>query len=101
MTPSSTPARTASRCSRAASLRCGAWPSAVAATALPRIRFYDLGTLMRRTCWRLYPKVASERLGHSKVGITLDLYSHILPGMQEDAAAKVDAALLAAINRRP
>jgi integrase len=49
----------------------------------------------------VYPKVASERLGHSKVGITLDLYSHILPGMQEDAAAKVDAALLAAINRRP
>jgi integrase len=41
-------------------------------------------------------KVASERLGHSRVGITLDLYSHVLPGMQEDAAAKVDAALKAA-----
>jgi site-specific recombinase XerC len=43
-------------------------------------------------------KVASERLGHSNVGITLDLCSHVLPGMQEAAAAKVDAALRAARN---
>jgi hypothetical protein len=34
----------------------------------------------------------------SKVGITLDLYSHVLPGMQEDAAAKVDSALRAAMT---
>jgi hypothetical protein len=50
---------------------------------------------------RIHPKVASERLGHSKVGITLDLYSPVLPGMQEDAAERVDEALAAAINRRP
>jgi integrase len=47
----------------------------------------------------IHPKVASERLGHSKVGITLDLYSHVLPGMQEDAAAKMDLALKAAQKR--
>ena len=41
----------------------------------------------------VHPKVANERLGHSKVGITLDLYSHVMPGMQEDAVALVDAAL--------
>ena len=41
----------------------------------------------------IHPKIASERLGHSKVGITLDLYSHVMPGMQEDAAARVDDAL--------
>jgi hypothetical protein len=35
----------------------------------------------------------------SAIGITLDLYSHVMPGMQEDAAAKVDAALIAA--RKP
>jgi len=45
--------------------------------------------------------VASERLGHSKVGITLDLYSHVLPGMQADAVARVDEALRAVINSRP
>ena len=50
----------------------------------------------------IHPKVASERLGHSKVGIiTFDLYSHVLPGMQEYAAERVDEALAAAINRRP
>jgi hypothetical protein len=35
------------------------------------------------------------------VGITLDLYSHVLPGMQEDAVAKVDAAMQAARNKQP
>jgi integrase len=46
----------------------------------------------------VHPKVAQERRGHSSVGITLDLYSRVLPGMQEDAAAKVDAAIRAAID---
>jgi hypothetical protein len=32
-------------------------------------------------------------LGHSKIGITLDLYSQVLPGMEADAAERVDAAL--------
>jgi hypothetical protein len=43
--------------------------------------------------------MASERLGHSKVGITLDLYSHVLPGMQEEAASRVDAALQGALQK--
>ena len=37
-------------------------------------------------------------LGHSSIGITMDLYSHILPGMQEEAAERVDNALRAALN---
>lgn len=37
-------------------------------------------------------KVISVRLGHSKVGFTLDQYVHLLPGMQEDAATKIEAA---------
>ena len=58
-----------------------------------------------RTCntppsLRRSPKVASERLGHSKVGITLDLYSHVLPGMQAEAAARVDHAMRAALQKR-
>ena len=39
------------------------------------------------------PKVVSERLGHATVAFTLDTYSHVMPGMQEDAAAKVAALL--------
>ena len=41
------------------------------------------------------PKLISERLGHSKVGFTLDVYSHLLPGMQEEAAHLIDAGLRA------
>lgn len=59
---------------------------------LPKIRFHDL----RHTHATLLllagenPKVVSERLGHSKVSITLDIYSHVLPSMQRQAAAKLD-----------
>jgi len=38
-------------------------------------------------------KVVSEMLGHASVGITLDLYSHVLPDMQRDAAAAMDRLL--------
>jgi integrase len=48
----------------------------------------------------VHPKIAQERLGHSSVGITLDLYSHLLPGMQAEAVSKVDAALRAALDRK-
>ena len=37
-----------------------------------------------------YTKVVSERLGHANIGITLDIYSHVLPGMQEAAAERFD-----------
>jgi integrase len=45
------------------------------------------------------PKVVSERLGHSTVAFTLDVYSHVLPGMQDDAARRIDAALRLAIGK--
>jgi integrase len=70
--------------------------------SLPRIRFHDLrhAHATHMLSCGVHPKVASERLGHSKVGITLDLYSHVLPGMQEDAVARVDRDLEDVINRR-
>ncbi|MGA8649166.1 MAG: tyrosine-type recombinase/integrase [Xanthobacteraceae bacterium] len=70
--------------------------------ALPRIRFHDLrhAHATHLLASGVHPKVASERLGHSKVGITLDLYSHVLPNMQADAAAMVDGALKAVLNKR-
>jgi integrase len=79
------------------------WERKLSKTALPRIRFHDLrhAHATHLLSSGVHPKVASERLGHSKIGITLDLYSHVLPGMQEDAVARVDDALRAAINKRP
>lgn len=41
----------------------------------------------------VHPKIASERAGHASVAITMDIYSHVLPNMQRDAAAKVDEYL--------
>ena len=41
----------------------------------------------------VHPKVASGRAGHSRVGFTLDRYSHCIPSLQEDAAARIDAGL--------
>ena len=78
------------------------WVIECAKIGLPRIRFHD----MRHThathllASGVHPKVASERLGHSKVGLTLDTYSHVLPNMQADAAALVDDALQAALQSR-
>ena len=45
----------------------------------------------------VHPKVVSERLGHSNIAITMDTYSHVLPGLQEEAVLALDA--LVAIKR--
>jgi len=41
--------------------------------------------------------VVSERRGHATVSITLDTYSHVMPGMQEEAAERIDAGLRRAL----
>lgn len=79
------------------------WMRIIQKTALPRIRFHDLRHThaSQMLAAGVHPKIASERLGHSTVGITLDLYSHVMPGMQADAAEQVDAAIRRAITARP
>jgi integrase len=68
------------------------WYSFLKRSGLPHVRFHDLrhahATLLLLS--RVHPKVVSERLGHASVGITLDLYSHVLPSMQSEAAAAID-----------
>ena len=39
------------------------------------------------------PKVVSERLGHASVATTMDIYSHVLPDMQDQAALAIDLKL--------
>jgi integrase len=62
---------------------------------LPRIRFHDL----RHTAATLllgqgtHPKVVADLLGHTRIGTTLDLYSHVTPTMQQQAAEAMDAVL--------
>lgn len=76
------------------------WMRLIQKTALPRIRFHDLRHThaSQMLAAGVHPKVASERLGHSTIGITLDLYSHVMPGMQADAAEQVDAAIRQAVK---
>jgi integrase len=58
-------------------------------------RFHDL----RHTCATLlltkgaHPKVVSEMLGHSSISLTLDVYSHVIPGMGDVAALAMEDAL--------
>ena len=62
------------------------------------VRFHDLRHTHASQLLRhgVPVRVVSERLGHATASITLDVYAHILPGQQEEAAAKIDAALGAA-----
>jgi integrase len=59
---------------------------------LKGVRLHDLrhthASLMLKA--GIHAKVVSERLGHANIGITLDTYSHLLPGLQEDAAERFD-----------
>jgi integrase len=59
---------------------------------LPVIRFHDLrhthATMLIQQ--NINPKVIQERLGHARIGITLDIYSHVLPSMQQEVATKLD-----------
>jgi integrase len=47
---------------------------------------------------QVHPKIASERLGHSSIAVTMDTYSHAILGLQEDAAQRIDAALRVALS---
>jgi len=44
------------------------------------------------------PKVISEALGHASVAFTMDVYSHIIEGMQSEAMALLDEVLPVAVN---
>jgi integrase len=46
----------------------------------------------------VHPKIVSERLGHAKISITLDTYSHVIPAMETDAADRI-AALIPRLRR--
>ena len=53
------------------------------------LRHSDFTNLLRED---VYPKIASDRGGHASVAITMDIYSHAVPGLQEDAALRIDGA---------
>ncbi len=75
-----------------------AFSQRVRAAALPMIRFHDL----RHTAASLSlaagipPKVVSERLGHATVAFTMDVYTKVLPQLDQDAAERLSAIVFGA-----
>ncbi len=65
------------------------------AARLPRSRFHDL----RHSCASLLlaegvsPRVVMETLGHSRISVTMDTYTHVMPALMRDAANANDRSL--------
>jgi hypothetical protein len=82
--------------------RRGPWTAAWAlgcasrAAELPRIRLHDVrhGYATAALAAGVPPKVISQRLGHATIAITMDTYSHVIPGLDEQAAETVARLIL-------
>ena len=67
----------------------------LADAGLPRQRFHDL----RHACASLLlmqgvaPRVVMETLGHSQISLTMNTYTHVVPGLTRDAANRMDGVL--------
>ena len=66
----------------------------VSKAEVPRVRFHDLrhSHATQLLSSGVHPKIVQERLGHSTITTTMDLYSHVSETMQGDAAARLDQA---------
>jgi integrase len=69
-----------------------AWNTQAKKAGVPVIRLHDArhthASLMLKA--GIHPKIVQERLGHSSIQMTLDIYSHVAPGIQQAAAASFD-----------
>lgn len=78
-----------------------AWTKTVKRAGLKHFRLHDgrhthASILLKQN---VHPKVVQERLGHASISTTLDLYSHVVPGLQEAAARRFDEALSPEYNK--
>ncbi len=69
---------------------------------LPDIRFHDLrhsvATLL--FAMNVHPKIAQELLGHSNISMTMDIYSHVMPGMQQGAIRQLNDMLIEGSDKK-
>jgi integrase len=72
-----------------------AFENIVRRAGLPTIRLHDLrhSAASLALAAGIHPKVVSERLGHANIQITLDTYSHVVAGLQDDAADRMAALI--------
>jgi integrase len=71
------------------------WNPIRVAAKVPAAKFHNLrhasASLLLRS--GIHPKIVQERLGHESIVLTLDTYSHLMEGMQDQAAAALGEAL--------
>ena len=72
-----------------------AWAAVIKAAGISGARIHDL----RHTCATLllrrsvHPNLVQELLGHATIAVTLDTYSHLVPGMGHQAANAMESVL--------
>ncbi len=73
-------------------------PRVLRRAGLPKVRFHDLRDSCATAHFAIgtHPKIVQEMLGHSSIGVTMDTYSHMLPGMQAQAVADLEGRLFPA-----
>jgi hypothetical protein len=73
------------------------------AAGLPRIRLHDVRHIYASAALAagIPAKVVSERLGHASIAITMDTYSHLLPGLDAEAAGTVARLILGGGDQEP
>jgi integrase len=77
-----------------------AFPVALAAAKLPKVRFHDL----RHSCASLllslgvHAKLVQETLGHSSYQLTMDTYSHMIPALRNEVADRMDEIFASTVN---
>ena len=67
----------------------------LADAGLPRLRFHDLrhGTASLLTAQGIHPRTIMEILGHSTIAVTMNIYAHVAPALQREAASSLDVVL--------
>ena len=77
------------------------WSRELDRAGVSRLRFHDLrhSHATHLLSSGVHPKVAQERLGHSAISTTIDVYSHVMPEMQAEAVDRIDKALESASKR--
>ena len=74
----------------------GIWKPCRLAAGIPEtVVFHDLRHTSASILFKMgtHPKIVQAQLGHSKIGLTMDTYSHLMPGMEGQAAAHMDSVL--------
>jgi integrase len=79
-----------------------AWISLASRANIKHIRLHDAGHTHASVMPKqgIHPKIVQERLGHSSIAVTLDIYSHVSPSLQAAAAMRFDDAFNNSYNKK-